>query len=463
MVATAFVDVAEVAVDTARAGVYEHGWQSWSPVGRYPVTATSLRPLRPQWQTLAFRPGKPAPDRGFQGEGLLAVDPGDGGAVRTWLAPEPRREVASIRARLEGDRLVVSADGAVRHGEHDGSLEDALAEVGTTLATAAGLGAVPSLGPAWCSWYCYWGDVTEADVLANLAAADRLGLDIRTVQVDDGHQAGIGDWLQRSPGFGPLDRLGARIRDSGRQAGLWTAPFLVGMRSRLAAEHPDWLVGGAIAAEDLWGQQVRVLDVTHPDAAEHLSTVFRTLVEQGFDYHKVDFLFAGAMDGARHADATGIDAYVEGLRLLRDAIGPAGTLLGCGAPLLPSIGAVDAMRVGPDIDPAYDHESGDISQPSQRGAVAASRARAWMHARLWVNDPDCLLARPQVERRDDWGAFLDAYGALAVSSDPLDELDDTGLELTRRILRPSGLHPLDWTVGSAGGPPEVAAEPPAAG
>ena len=31
------------------------------------------------------------------------------------------------------------------------------------------------------------------------------------------------------------------------------------------------------------------------------------------------------------------------------AIGAEAVLLGCGAPILPSVGGVDAMRVGPDI------------------------------------------------------------------------------------------------------------------
>jgi alpha-galactosidase len=60
-----------------------------------------------------------------------------------------------------------------------------------------------------------------------------------------------------------------------------------------------------------------------------------------------------------------------------------------------------------------------------------------MHGRLWANDPDCLIARPDVERRELWASHLDAYGGLAISGDPLDALDERGLELTRRILRPS--------------------------
>lgn len=433
--AAGFTDRAEVGCDPPRAQVYEHGWQSWSPSGCYPADGTSPRPRRPQWQVSGFRPEQPAPPTGFQGEGLLALMP-DEGPVRLWYASDPWRAVPSIRARALDDRIVVSADGPVEELTVP-SLDAGLAAVADVLAAAGGVGALRPLGPGWCSWYCCWGDVTEADVLENLAAIDRLDLDVAVVQVDDGHQAGIGDWLERSPRFGPLDELGGRIIGSGRQPGLWTAPFCVGADSALARAHPDWLVRGAVALEHQWDQEIRVLDVTHREAAEHLGGVYRTLAAAGFTYHKIDFVYAGAMAGGRAADCTGLDAYAEGLRIIRDALGPDATILGCGAPLLPSIGRVDAMRIGPDIDPRYEPADGDLSQPAQRSAVAAVRARAWMHGRLWVNDPDCLIVRPEVERRHDWAATLEAQRGLVVSSDRLADLDADGLALTRRLLRPA--------------------------
>ena len=445
-----FTDIADVVCDIDRASVYEHGWQSWSPVGRYRATGTSPRPVRPEWQTMAFRPDSPPPDTGFQGEGLLAVIDGDE-RVRLWVAPDPHRAVASIRARVEGGRLVVSADGPVEEVDAgDDDLATALGRYAERLARQSGVTSVATLPPAWCSWYCYWGEVCEDDVVANLDLIDQLGLDVGTVQIDDGHQNEIGDWLVHSPRFRPLDQLATRIRDTGRQAGVWSAPFLIGANSAVAREHPEWLVGGAVAAPNHWEQEVRVLDVTHPGAAEHLANVFTTLRAQGYTYHKIDFLYAGAMEGRRHADCTALDAYAEGLRIIRAAVGDDATILGCGAPLLPSVGRVDAMRVGPDIGPQFEPVEHDISQPSQRAALAASRNRAWMHARLWVNDPDCLIARPQMERRDSWADFLDAYGGLVVSSDPLDQLDARGLEITRRLLRPSQTAPLDWPIEITG-------------
>jgi alpha-galactosidase len=182
--------------------------------------------------------------------------------------------------------------------------------------------------------------------------------------------------------------------------------------------------------------------VTHPDAAAYLSSVLRTMRGWGVDYFKIDFMYAGACEGRRHQDVTGVQAYQRGLRLIRDAIGPDALLLGCRAPILPSVGLVDAMRVGPDMAAGYEPADGNPSLPSQRAAARNTVARAWQQGRFWVNDPDCLMARPGVQRREDWAALVERYGGLRSSGDGLRNLDPWGLETTRRLLVPSPTGPV---------------------
>jgi alpha-galactosidase len=436
--------IAEVPGDPRTMRVYEHGWQSWSPAGLYPATTTSPRPARVLWQSMAFRPELPAPATGFQSEGLLAIVPADG-PVRTWATPDPTATVPSIRVHARADRLEVHANGDVVELAPVPTLPDALAGAAAHLSPAGpSARSHAGIGPGWCSYYGYGLAITADTIQGNLDAMERLGLPIATVQVDDGYAAGIGDWTTAAPGFGSIADVASRIRDTGREAGIWTAPFCVGMESAVAREHPEWLVGGAIASPDHWGQEVRVLDVTHPEAAAHLADTFRTLRGWGYTFHKIDFVYAGAIPGGRHADASPIAAYRLGLQIIRDALGPNATLLACGAPLLPSIGLVDAMRVSPDVDLRMDHPSGDISQPSMRAALAMGRARSWMHARLWTNDPDCLIVREEMAGREAWAAHVSAAGGLVISGDRLDELDDRGLDLLRRGLRASGATPVRW-------------------
>jgi alpha-galactosidase len=428
-----FALLASVPVDPREARVHEEGWQSWSPSGAYALGDNPYRPTNDNWATVCYRPGVTVPEGAFQGEGLLALDPGDGSPVRLWAAADPLHEVPSIRLVAEGSVAEVSADGPVK--EFTGTdIQSALAE------WAAGLGVeAPRPAPTvWCSWYEYFTGVTEDDIHENLRAMDTLDLPVDVVQIDDGYQKALGDWLTLSGRFRSRAGIADAIRARGRRAGIWTAPFLVDPASDLAAEHPDWLVqdagGGFLHAGRNWGHDLCVLDTTHPEAAEYLASVFRTLVSEGYDYFKVDFLYAGALDGVRHSGADALTAYRDGIRLIREAIGSQAYLLGCGAPVLPSIGLFDAMRVSPDTAPHRRPEADDYSQPGQDPAEFTGVGRQWQHGRLWVNDPDCLMARPAVETRERWAAHVEATGGLVASSDRLLSLDQWGVETTRRLL-----------------------------
>ncbi|GAA2273094.1 hypothetical protein GCM10010234_05010 [Streptomyces hawaiiensis] len=429
-----FTPVASVPVDPRRARVHEEGWQSWSPSGAYALDATPHRPTDANWATVCYRPGVTVPAGTFQGEGLLALDPGDGSPARLWAAAEPTREVPSIRLTSGDGRVAeISADGPVKEWTGP-DIQSVLGD----WATGLGLDAPRPAPTVWCSWYEYFTTVTEDDIHENLRAMDTLDLPVDVVQIDDGYQRALGDWLTLSGRFRSRVGIAEKIRSRGRRAGIWTAPFLVDPASDLAAAHPDWLVrdttGGFAHAGRNWGHDLRVLDTTHPDAAAYLTEVFTTLRAEGYDYFKTDFLYAGALEGVRHADVDALTAYRAGIELIRAAIGTESYLLGCGAPMLPSLGLFDAMRVSPDTAPHRSPEAGDYSQPGQDPAEFTGAARRWQHHRLWINDPDCLMARPAVETRERWAAHVESTGGLMASSDRLLSLDQWGVETTRRLL-----------------------------
>lgn len=273
---------------------------------------------------------------------------------------------------------------------------------------------VPPLRPApygWSSWYIFWDKVAEADVVHNLATAALLAdvLPLQVIQLDQGFEAAWGDWLQRNERFPhSLDWLAERIRGSGFTPGLWLAPFTAHPRSRLATVHPDWLLrtlrGQPVTAGLFAGRfMAQVLDTTHPAVEEYLRTLISKVVrEWGYAYLKLDFLYAAALPGRRHnPHLTRAQAYRRALRLIRETAGPETFLVGCGAPLGPSIGLVDAMRIGPDTAPHWEPVFGnvrrpfrkDASMPSLRNSLRNVITRAWMHGRWWHNDPDNLMVR----------------------------------------------------------------------
>jgi alpha-galactosidase len=407
--------------------IYTEGWQSWSPTGWWrPGDPWPAPPEHAVEEAMRRRPGRPVPERTLRGEGLVLVDPGDGGPVRVYAARDPEGEVPSIDVSVDEDRVTVRADGPVEVAEAPGVVA-AFDGVASGWASRAGAVAPAPAPRVWCSWYQYFEDVTAADVVENLHAIDRLGLPVDVVQLDDGWVELTGERLRPRPRFGSVADLLAEVRGTGRAAGVWLAPFVVGATSTVAREHPDWLVG---PAGSNWRDELVGLDLTHPGVRGFLVDAAERVRALGVRYVKADFLYAGAVPGDRYdRTVSGTEAYRSGLRLLRETLGPDVYLVGCGAPVLPSVGLVDAMRVSPDTF----HEGAEDGSAGLRGR-APLEARAWQHGRLWANDPDCAVLRPSFALRTQWAGLVTRFGGLRSFSDRVADLDDWGLAEARRLL-----------------------------
>ena len=304
---------------------------------------------------------------------------------------------------------------------------------------------IPTLG----AWYQLKTNVSQTDVLRNLAslAARHDLLPLRLVLLDDGYEREVGDWLELNDRFPDgLRALVATIHAEGYQAGLWLAPFLMSARSRTFADHPDWLVrdddGAPLNAIDNWGSANYALDTTQPVAMAWLEDVIHTACDEwGFDYLKLDFLYAAAMRGRRfNPELTGNAAFRRHAAL-RAAAGERFTL-GCGAPLVSSVGLVDGMRIGSDVAEFW-ASAGQADGPSLRSATRATLARLWLHEQWWINDPDCVVIRSEDTRLSlaevqAWASIVALSGGMLFVGDDLASVEESRLGLLARLLPPSG-------------------------
>jgi alpha-galactosidase len=428
--------------------VAQTGWQSWSranpavpasqaaPANPPPVVGPMLPPTREEgtimpWVTL-LRAGGHSLLAGFTSArdqlGIISIAAG----------PEGGHQCAAS-SYLEG---VVLPRGGVARSEtlllvFDQEDGVAFKRYACALAETMGARSRADVPTGWCSWYYFFTEVSEDDVIRNLEylAAERPRMPVEYVQLDDGYQSRIGDWLTLNDKFPSGMRfLTDAIRSHGYKSGLWLAPFLVSESSEVYARHPDWVLrdehGEPIDAIHNWNTHNYALDVTHPAAAEWLRHVVQTMAEDwGYDYLKIDFIYAGALRGVRYdRNCTSVQAYRRGVQIIRDAAGDR-FILGCGAPFAPSVGLVDGMRIGPDVAPFW-RDEGDLygSAPSMINAVRSTLAHTWMHKRLWVNDPDCLLVREResaltLAEVQSWTTIVGMSGGMALLSDDLSRLE----------------------------------------
>ena len=310
-------------------------------------------------------------------------------------------------------------------------LDAMLQRYGLTLPSRRRLRPVPAQA-GWNSWYELWDTVDEEAVRANARLARGIlepllpeGTYIRIV-IDDGWQLAWGDWLPNEKFPYGLDSLATDLEAQGYRMGLWLAPLLVKEDLSLVADHPDWFVGG-VDYNHLEHGHMRILDVTHPEAAAYLGQIISRVVSWGYDSLKLDFLFTGAVEGQRHQNVTGLEAYNRALQIIREAAGPDVHILACGALAIASFPYADSWRVGVDV-------ALEIFGTSWHFIVSQARniAARWPLCLAVLCDPDPALLRELDEEEVGFGTWVVALagGAFFLSDDLRNlPLDRHGLSL----------------------------------
>ena len=476
---------------------YKNGWQSWSYSGGLPAGAPDPRPKVPTlvaWHSPGGRSPR-APISGHadlvcDGMGMLGHATGRTALLAGFVSQE--RWFGQIYLERGDGALAACAlldDHTVEPGDEVtapplllamGTERDVLDHYARAVASEGNARRSFAAPTGWCSWYQYFTKVSEAAVVENLTTlrSQRSTLPVDVVQIDDGYQTAVGDWLSIKETFPHgMAAVAERIREAGYRPGIWLAPFTVAANSRLAREHPEWLVQDArrkpVVSGKNWDTALHCLDVTHPGARNWLDEVFAVIVRDwGFDYLKLDFLVSGAAPGVRYDPfVTRAGALRAGLQLIREIVGDEVFLVGCGCPLLSAVGIVDAMRIGPDSAPHWSARYKGLpvplgdghSLPALSGAIRNTLTRAWMRPAMWINDPDCQLVRDNETEltADEVRMFASAVGltgGMVMISDRVSRLTVERLEIAARLLPPMRERALPMTHFAAGIPECVAVE-----
>jgi hypothetical protein len=327
---------------------------------------------------------------------------------------------------------------------------------------------LPPQPVVFCTWYSqpYGGSSDEKHLAETAAFAEKnlkpFGFSV--MQIDDHWQAGIKtdgpkrNFTTHDPS-GPyphgMKAAADDVKAHGISPGLWFLPFAGTVGDPLFEGHDDWFVkhenGQPYTVK--WGGTC--LDMTYAPAREHLrDVVSRITHDWGFQYLKIDGLWTGTATPIEYVNSgykdddigdavfhdpnkSNIEAYRDGLKLVREAAGKNVFILGCNGPQNMrsyggAFGLVDGMRIGPDNKSDWKN--------LLRGPTFGSR-HYFLNGRVWYNDPDPLYVRDSIPLNHAQliCSWVTISGDLNTSSEWYPKLSPERLDLLKRTMPSHGL------------------------
>jgi alpha-galactosidase len=277
---------------------------------------------------------------------------------------------------------------------------------------------------------------------------------MKFIQIDEGYTL-EGDLEFVYPKWGDMKATADAIKAQGMLPAIWVGPFVANPQSKTLAAHPDWYVQGD-AGEPLdsakiafggWyaGGHWRALDGSNPAACDYLEKTFKMMREKyGITYFKLDANYWGAIHGGKRFNPkfTRVESYRRGMEAVLRGAGPGAVILGCNAPMWPSLGLVNAMRTGNDLARNF----GNF-----RATARENLCRGWQNGRLWVLDPDCVLLAGDWEPKKDQpkqsmpdnvrllhATVVHAAGGLVLSGDKIPDLGQEQIAILKKLTPPTG-------------------------
>lgn len=301
----------------------------------------------------------------------------------------------------------------------------------------------------YTSWYNYFQKIDENIIIRDLDGLDCAKDETTVFQIDDGYETKVGDWLTKNEKDFPngMKNIADKIHEKGYLAGIWLAPFNAEKNSEVAKNHPDWLIKipgtnkphfGAFA----WGGAY-TLDIYKEGARDYIKRFFDVVLnEWGYDMVKLDFLYSECAV-PRNGKSRG-QIMCEAMDFLRECVGDK-LFLGCGVPLLPSFGVVDACRISCDVSLSYKPQfinkvNVNNEIPSAQNAINNTIFRRHLSGRVFANDPDVFFLRENnlkytFEQKLLLGFINSLLGDVLFVSDNAGDYSEREVNLLKRFFK----------------------------
>lgn len=294
----------------------------------------------------------------------------------------------------------------------------------------------------YTSWYNYFQNIDENIIDRDLEGLKRAGAAANVFQIDDGYETMVGDWTLDKKKFpGGMKPIVDKIHSLNLRAGLWVAPFSAQYKAEICKKHPDWMIkknGRNLFGGVGWGG-FYVLDIEKREVRDYIKAFFdKVFDEWGFDMVKLDFLYSACI--IPRNNKTRGQLMCEAMDFLRECCRDK-VILGCGVPLGPSFGVVDACRISCDVELNFKDKfyvsSTNQEIISARNAMNNSIFRRHLNGRIFANDPDVFFlrndgAKPAKftwEQKKLLAKVNNMFGSVLFVSDDVNNYDGAQLKL----------------------------------
>jgi alpha-galactosidase len=214
----------------------------------------------------------------------------------------------------------------------------------------------------WCSWYAFGPDISQEKILSNASwiAKHKKTLPLEYIIIDDGYSRAWGDWRETDSKKFPhgIKFVSDKIKGMGLKSGLWIAPYVADITSKLYKAHKDWFLKdssgnlvysrNALYMPNFIFHHAYLLDYQNPDVEKYIyDSIDIMLGKWGFNLIKLDFLSSIYFD-PRLRDSKIPNETIRKLLIYIRKKYPKVYTLCATVPIEPVLGLADSVRISGD-------------------------------------------------------------------------------------------------------------------